>query len=128
MANRISKGTTRVAMLGVFLMFLGAPLLANTNDRCHQSLNGISGYKMLKARAKTMGNVTGHESISENVCENKVLVDAAIQSMVTIYIYIYKTKLEYNLLLLFKSFSFFNSMFLNRFLLVCLCQCVFVFY
>jgi hypothetical protein len=88
MANRISKGTTRVAMLGVFLMFLGAPLLANTNDRCHQSLNGISGYKMLKARAKTMGNVTGHESISENVCENKVLVDAAIQSMVTIYIYI----------------------------------------
>lgn len=85
MANRIDRGTTRVAMLGVFFMFLLAPQLANPPDKCDVDIGGISGFKMLKARVKAVGNVAGTDTISDSDCEDLVKSDEAIQSMVYEY-------------------------------------------
>lgn len=81
MANRIGRGTTRVAMLGVFLMFFIAPLLMNPARKCLDYVGGASGYKMLKARVRSVGNVTHHSQLTSSQCD-AVRADEAIQSMV----------------------------------------------
>lgn len=81
MANMIGRGTTRVAMIGVFFMFLIAPLLVNPIQKCHEHLGGKAGFKMLQARVRIVSNETS-DHMSSLQCEN-VRNDQTVQTMVS---------------------------------------------
>mmetsp|Transcript_1036 Transcript_1036/g.1295 ORF Transcript_1036/g.1295 Transcript_1036/m.1295 type:complete len:1790 (+) Transcript_1036:84-5453(+) len=83
MANRIGRGTTRVAMLGVFFMFIVAPILTHNSQSCGSEVGGLSGFRMVKSRIKAL--IDSPAKVMTDAQCDVVNTDESIQSMVYEY-------------------------------------------